>query len=185
MTAEAWRWQNDAACKDEPLETFFSPTKVTRAKQICSQCPVMSSCRSVAVDGGYDDGIWGGFTPDERRVGQPRRLRRTGSRTSRRSELVTPVCRSCDAGLGWPVNATAAPEPSAGIYARITSGGDARFIVLVREDVRFRPSLDGSCACPQCGTHLGHRVDGTFVLDEGQVALSDTRQRQRQILAAS
>jgi WhiB family redox-sensing transcriptional regulator len=38
------------------------------AKRICRGCPVQIQCLAWALASGVTDGVWGGTTPDERRV---------------------------------------------------------------------------------------------------------------------
>jgi hypothetical protein len=38
------------------------------AKELCSKCPVLQSCRTYAIDALEPFGIWGGLTPIERRT---------------------------------------------------------------------------------------------------------------------
>jgi WhiB family redox-sensing transcriptional regulator len=65
-------WRERAACADSP-ELFFpigatglSAVQVEQAKVVCESCPVRPACLKSAVESG-EDGIWGGFTEDERR----------------------------------------------------------------------------------------------------------------------
>lgn len=72
------RWQEGAACRGPLGSVFFPPTTTERkhdklareahAKQICSQCSVMLSCRQYAVDIREPHGVWGGLGEQERRV---------------------------------------------------------------------------------------------------------------------
>lgn len=41
---------------------------VARAKELCGTCPAIAPCLASALAGDERDGIWGGTTPDERRV---------------------------------------------------------------------------------------------------------------------
>lgn len=70
-------WMDDAACKDEPQETFFPPSEGTpkdqpnhpmwaRGKAICQACPVRAECLAYALLN-EDYGLWGGRTSRERR----------------------------------------------------------------------------------------------------------------------
>lgn len=74
-TAERPRyWGHDAACKGyQPADTFFPKTyggtdvfTVAAAKAVCERCPVRVDCLTHALDCDERDGVWGGFTPDER-----------------------------------------------------------------------------------------------------------------------
>ena len=63
-------WQASALCTpaDEPL--FFSElaSKVARAKAICADCPVRQKCLDFAIREDVEFGVFGGLTPDERKV---------------------------------------------------------------------------------------------------------------------
>lgn len=69
-------WMDDAACKDEPPDTFFPPSEGNRqdtpdhpmwerGKAICAGCPVVDDCLAYAVRN-EKYGLWGGLTPAER-----------------------------------------------------------------------------------------------------------------------
>jgi WhiB family transcriptional regulator, redox-sensing transcriptional regulator len=68
-------WREDVACHDADPDLFF-PISTTgaalrqmeKAKQICRSCPAQIQCLAWALDNGITDGVWGGTTPDERRV---------------------------------------------------------------------------------------------------------------------
>ena len=42
--------------------------KANRAKLLCDDCPVKKECLAYALHYGFDEGIWGGLTPDERKA---------------------------------------------------------------------------------------------------------------------
>ena len=46
-----------------------------RAIEICRTCPVMAECAQYALDNDERSGIWGGLTPDVRRVMRGRKRR--------------------------------------------------------------------------------------------------------------
>lgn len=60
----------DSAAATAIAEAFFSLDDGSRelAKQVCDGCSVRSQCLTEAITAGYDDGIWGGLEPEERRV---------------------------------------------------------------------------------------------------------------------
>ena len=70
-------WQSDASCRGSDANLFFSPTHVeskeertareTRAKAICSECPVRVACLDFALMTRESHGIWGGLNELERR----------------------------------------------------------------------------------------------------------------------
>lgn len=68
-------WRDRAACKgaSDP-DAFFpvSPSAQRYAQQICRICPVAAACLAEALATGADHGVWGGYTPEQRRA-----LRRT------------------------------------------------------------------------------------------------------------
>ena len=71
-------WQESAACRGPLGNVFFPPTtterkreklaREARAKEICSACPVMTSCREYALEIREPHGVWGGLSEQERRV---------------------------------------------------------------------------------------------------------------------
>ncbi len=70
-------WVELAACREPSVdpELFFpvsdygpAASQVAAAKAICARCPVSSQCRDWAVQAGEPAGIWGGMTPEERRL---------------------------------------------------------------------------------------------------------------------
>ena len=71
-------WQRDAACRGPESVVFYPPTsyetrqqresRESRAKTICSQCPVRAPCLEYALDIMEPHGIWGGLTEQERRT---------------------------------------------------------------------------------------------------------------------
>jgi WhiB family transcriptional regulator, redox-sensing transcriptional regulator len=79
-------WHEDIACRDADLDLFF-PIGITgaalrqmeEAKRICRDCPVQIQCLGWALENGAADGVWGGTTPEERRV------RMTHAKASERS----------------------------------------------------------------------------------------------------
>lgn len=62
-------WQDRAACRKVPVETFFPPAEqeATGAKDVCLTCSVREECLEFAIQAGERFGIWGGMTPQERR----------------------------------------------------------------------------------------------------------------------
>jgi WhiB family transcriptional regulator, redox-sensing transcriptional regulator len=68
-------WQEDVACRDADPDMFFpigttgaALRQMEEAKRICRDCPVQIQCLGWALENGAADGVWGGTTPDERRV---------------------------------------------------------------------------------------------------------------------
>jgi WhiB family redox-sensing transcriptional regulator len=58
------------ACKDVDTNLFFSElkSKVAKAKAICDSCPVKQKCLEFALSNEEEFGIFGGTTPQERKV---------------------------------------------------------------------------------------------------------------------
>lgn len=65
-------WRDYAACKGETAGLFHPDYEdretVRLAKSICRTCPVATECLKVALENGEPDGIWGGYTPEEREL---------------------------------------------------------------------------------------------------------------------
>jgi len=59
-------WRDQAACRTEDPELFFSPGQRDRARGICARCPVRQPCLEFARSHGIVHGIWGGLTRGER-----------------------------------------------------------------------------------------------------------------------
>jgi WhiB family redox-sensing transcriptional regulator len=60
-----------ALCAEVDPDLFFpsleSLWKVAASKKVCGECSVASECLAYAIDNRFDDGIYGGTTPSERR----------------------------------------------------------------------------------------------------------------------
>ncbi len=63
-------WCENAACRGaaEP-DVFFpvNPSAQRDAQAICATCPVAAECLAEALHIGADHGVWGGYTPEQRR----------------------------------------------------------------------------------------------------------------------
>ena len=76
-------WQRDAACRDADPELFFPEVesgmheRITQAKRICFDCPVLVECGTYARERNEPFGIWGGQAEHHR----PGRGRARASRT--------------------------------------------------------------------------------------------------------
>lgn len=73
-TADRHPWLDQAACAGVDVNVFFplgggslSSSEESRAKQICTACPVLGACRDWSLDVAPEFGIFGGLTPEERR----------------------------------------------------------------------------------------------------------------------
>lgn len=117
MTAiEAWAedelgpWRDDAACKGEPLESFFpdSPDQVPpEIRVLCSTCPVREDCFEHGLTHeAY--GIWGGMSQ-----AQLQRLRTARPRPARNSSPAS--ARFATSSLAT------SPHPARARYRRRTS----------------------------------------------------------------
>lgn len=67
-------WRNRAACLTEDPETFFPAVSgvaleaaAVPAKRVCAGCPVRMRCLAWALENREEHGIYGGYTPDERK----------------------------------------------------------------------------------------------------------------------
>jgi WhiB family transcriptional regulator, redox-sensing transcriptional regulator len=89
-------WMEDAACREPGVdpELFFPVSEsgaavrqVAAARAVCARCPVQRQCREWALHAGEPAGIWGGTTPEERRLLRGRMLRRPGAG----SPVITPA----------------------------------------------------------------------------------------------
>ncbi|WP_307090846.1 WhiB family transcriptional regulator [Rhodococcus sp. SORGH_AS_0301] len=63
-----WDWQLHGSCRNHACDPFFAedPSSEALAKQICSGCPVLQTCRQHAIICNEPYGIWGGLKPEER-----------------------------------------------------------------------------------------------------------------------
>jgi hypothetical protein len=64
------QWRNQGECLRHDPEVFFpnAAEDPAAALEICGQCTVVGPCLAAALDSGECDGVWGGTTPEERRV---------------------------------------------------------------------------------------------------------------------
>jgi WhiB family transcriptional regulator, redox-sensing transcriptional regulator len=85
-------WPELAACRDADidLEIFFPLSEtglgahqIAAAREVCAQCPVAAYCLDWALRSGEPAGVWGGTTPDERRL-----LRRYARDAHLRPEII-------------------------------------------------------------------------------------------------
>lgn len=68
-------WQDEALCKGKDNDIFFpddatpmTSKRVKLAKEICKVCPVRTECLYIAISTDERFGIWGGFSPRERKA---------------------------------------------------------------------------------------------------------------------
>ena len=76
------KWTLSAACLNADPELFFPDLfgaigahRTLQAKRFCAGCPVRAKCLEWAIGSGEAYGIWGGMTPDERRLMRARSRR--------------------------------------------------------------------------------------------------------------
>ena len=74
VVARELPWREYAACRNEPVDTFFPARgenhKTDRAAELCAGCSVAGPCREYAIGLPARDrhGIWGGRSVDRRRM---------------------------------------------------------------------------------------------------------------------
>ncbi|MEU1408389.1 WhiB family transcriptional regulator [Streptomyces sp. NPDC005728] len=79
-------WGTQAVCRTaDPDELFAEGAAQSRAKVLCTGCPVRTECLAHALDHRIEHGVWGGMTERERRA----LLRRRPTVTSWRRLLET------------------------------------------------------------------------------------------------
>lgn len=67
-------WQEEALCAGSDTEAFYHDAWEKREdelqylKRMCRNCPVIDSCLEYALETNEVYGIWGGMTPNERRL---------------------------------------------------------------------------------------------------------------------
>jgi WhiB family redox-sensing transcriptional regulator len=79
VAAREQEWRTDAACRTEPVDTFFPARgenrKTDRAAELCATCPVADQCRRYALSLPASEraGIWAGRSVDRRRLSREER----------------------------------------------------------------------------------------------------------------
>lgn len=75
--ADLWDWQMHGVCRGVDSAVFFHPEgergraraqREMHAKQLCRACPVITQCRTHALQVGEPYGIWGGLSESEREL---------------------------------------------------------------------------------------------------------------------
>ena len=68
-------WQLEANCSPDDFDLFFSNSKTKRkqALSLCGTCPVINECLDYAMENNVEHGIYGGKTPEQRKVPSGRR----------------------------------------------------------------------------------------------------------------
>jgi WhiB family redox-sensing transcriptional regulator len=89
-------WRADIACRDADPDLFFpigatgaGLRQMEEAKRICRACPVQIQCLAWALENGVADGVWGGTTPDERRIIRSLSRRTTKVRQMAMTRVIT------------------------------------------------------------------------------------------------
>jgi WhiB family redox-sensing transcriptional regulator len=60
-------WARRGACVGAPVDLFFPKKKgYRRAREMCARCPVLTECRTWALEEQPSAGMWGGLTARER-----------------------------------------------------------------------------------------------------------------------
>lgn len=67
LQLDALDWMDQAACRDEDPNLFFSKKGQATAKEICQGCNVRDECLSEALFQRQRFGVWGGLGEAERR----------------------------------------------------------------------------------------------------------------------
>ena len=76
-TVENWEWQLFGACRGMDTAMFFHPAserdpakgrRIAQAKAVCNTCPVLTECRTHALQAREPYGIWGGMSEAEREM---------------------------------------------------------------------------------------------------------------------
>ncbi|MFD3334728.1 WhiB family transcriptional regulator [Streptomyces sp. NPDC058700] len=63
------RWMGSALCRTVDADDLFvQGAAQSRAKALCTGCPVKAECLAYALDGRIEYGVWGGMTERERRA---------------------------------------------------------------------------------------------------------------------
>lgn len=77
-------WMDDAACRGMDVNVFFPDVKYERfvspvfddARATCERCAVREQCLMYAIENGETDGVWGGYSPVQRRDMRQRMMRK-------------------------------------------------------------------------------------------------------------
>jgi hypothetical protein len=91
-------WELDAVCSSVDPEAFYPPpgTSTLPARLVCASCPVRAICLETALARNETEGVWGGYSPRQRR-----RLKRgeTVELATRPEPGEGLVCAQCGAGF--------------------------------------------------------------------------------------
>jgi WhiB family redox-sensing transcriptional regulator len=69
-----YSWRSLAVCRGTDPDLFFpvgttgqALVQISRAKEVCWECPVRVECLDYAIATNQDSGIWGGLDEEQRR----------------------------------------------------------------------------------------------------------------------
>lgn len=69
-----YSWRSHAVCRGTDPDLFFpvgttgqALVQISRAKEVCWECPVRVECLDYAIATNQDSGIWGGLDEEQRR----------------------------------------------------------------------------------------------------------------------
>ena len=70
-------WVSWAACAGQDTNLFYpnKHLKAEAAKAVCARCPVAQQCLEYALERNDQNGIWGGLSPEERKMIRRERAR--------------------------------------------------------------------------------------------------------------
>ena len=60
-------WMDQAECKGEDTRIFFDGSHLREVREMCGRCAVSAACLQYALEGHINEGVYGGFTKNERR----------------------------------------------------------------------------------------------------------------------
>jgi WhiB family redox-sensing transcriptional regulator len=73
------QWASRGACRGQNMTRLFFPgvgEPTDQAKAVCASCPVITECRTHALEQGEKFGIWGGLSEAQRKEIRSGRVRR-------------------------------------------------------------------------------------------------------------
>jgi hypothetical protein len=73
-------WQSLARCRTKDTNWFFDPKNELAVAATCQTCEVREPCYQYAIDEKIDEGVWGGYRFQPKRV--PRKLTAAANRTT-------------------------------------------------------------------------------------------------------
>lgn len=95
-------WRDEAACNGRDTNLFFdryAPGGIAAARALCEECKVRSACLAFAFTTKSEDGIFGGFDPEQRKQ-LSKRL--AGESPILRQEI-TQAWFACPPKQSWPI----------------------------------------------------------------------------------